>query len=129
PSVAMNADGVGVVVYRQCGAGCAIWARRFSATGFLPPDKLSIDENSVSEPQVALDGAGRGLAVWEQKSAALRSIFASELSPALGWTAAHPLEDDNAAEHTMPAVAFGPNGTGIAAWVREVTTNDVMRRS
>ncbi|WP_437284782.1 hypothetical protein [Sorangium sp. So ce406] len=128
-SVAMNEEGEGVVVFRQCGPACAIWARRFSGANFRPADKLSTDENSVGGPEVAVDGAGRGLAVWAQKSAALPSIFASELSPALGWTEAHALEDDNAAEHAEPAVAFGPNGTGIAAWVRETTTNSLMRRS
>lgn len=128
-SVAMNAEGDGGVVFRQCGAGCAIWARRFSGTTFQPVDKLSADEDSVSGPEIAVDGAGRGLAVWTQKAAALRSIFASELSPAQGWTEAHALEDDNAAEHWEPTVGFGPNGTGIAAWVRETTTNDLMRRS
>ncbi|WP_159398050.1 hypothetical protein [Sorangium cellulosum] len=129
-AVAVNAEGEGVVVFRQCGAACAIWARRFSAANFQPPDKLSIDEDSAGEPDVAVDGAGRGLAVWQQDAAALQSIFASELSPALGWSAAHALEDDNAADHWKPAVAFGPNGTGIAAWVHETTTaNDVLRRS
>ncbi|WP_437736778.1 hypothetical protein [Sorangium sp. So ce1335] len=128
-SVAMNAEGQGVVVFRQCGAACAIWARRFSATSFQPADKLSIDEDSVTSPDVAVDGAGRALAVWGQDAAAVQSIFASELSPALGWTEAHALEDDNAAEHWQPAVAFGPNGTGIAAWVRETTTDSDMRRS
>ncbi|WP_437678300.1 hypothetical protein [Sorangium sp. So ce131] len=128
-SVAMNSEGEGVVAFRQCGADCAVWARRFSATSFQPPDKLSTDENSVADPEVAVDGAGRGLAVWAQDAAARQSIFASELSPALGWTAAHPLEDDNAAEHWKPTVGFGPNGTGVAAWVHEATTNDLMRRS
>ncbi|WP_437274581.1 hypothetical protein WME90_25365 [Sorangium sp. So ce375] len=129
-AVAMNAEGDGVVVFRQCGAACAIWARRFSGTNFQPADKLSIDEDSVTDPAVAVDGAGRGLAVWGQNAAAIGSIFASELSPELGWTEAHALEDDNAAKHWKPAVAFGPNGTGIAAWVYETTTtNDITRQS
>jgi len=114
----VNGAGGAVVVFRQCGATCAIWGRRFINGAFTPVDKLSTDENSTGEPEVALDGTGRALAVWSQNSAAVRSVYAAELSPTLGWTPAHLLETDNADSHEIPAVGFGAAGTGVAAWVR-----------
>lgn len=126
-AITINATGAGVVVFRQCGNPCAIWARRFAGATFQAPDKLSADENTVSSPEVAIDGAGRALAVWDQNAAAVNSVFASELAPAAGWSAAHALEDDTVNAHNQSSVGLGSMGTGVAAWVRE-TPAPTMRR-
>jgi hypothetical protein len=123
-----NGAGDSVVVWRQCAADCSIWARAHTDGTWQGAMQVSSADNSAGNAEVAIDGDGRALMIWTANSAAIESIWASELGPG-GWSPEHLLEDDNTNFHgTTVAIGFGANGTGLAAWVREA--NDaLMRRS
>lgn len=125
---AMNGAGMAVVVWRNCNANvCSLWGRRNNGGNWLQGQQIS-EEIATSSPSVAVDGAGRALALWRQDVAAVSSILASELDPQSGWSAAHTLEVDNTNARQSPRVAFGKNGTGVAGWVYEVDAGGNLRR-
>lgn len=67
-SVAMDANGDFVAVWRQDGFGKAVWARRYDSSGSPLAAEFRVNSTIVGDqthPSVSIDGAGNFVVVWE----------------------------------------------------------------
>jgi hypothetical protein len=86
---ALNRAGAGVAVWRETDFDfkSTVWASRF-AGAWQPSERLGArPATQIEGPVAALDGEGRGLAVWNESEVMDAGVFAARLLPATGWAA------------------------------------------
>jgi hypothetical protein len=86
---AFNRGGDGVAVWRETDFDfkSTVWASRF-AGAWQPAERLGARPATLIEgPVTALDGEGRGLAVWNESEVMDAGVIAARLVPATGWAA------------------------------------------
>jgi hypothetical protein len=143
PEVAIDAAGDAVVVWQRsdgtgpCGAvGCPkIEARARSAAGVLTSVQiLSNTTRGGSSPQVAVDGDGDALAVWEHFDAttdcsggSCERIQARHRAAAGGLGAVLNLSPAGQ-DSFFPQVGMDADGDAVAVWQREGTSNRIQAR-
>jgi len=121
PAVAFAASGEGLVVWV---ASTEILAVRYTpAGGFSAPARLDLTAGVgfLGEPDVAIDSAGNGMAVWQRPGANGRQgIFASPYQAGVGWAAPEPIGPalDDFGGSSRPRVAADGQGRFTAAWMR-----------
>ena len=117
PSVAMDASGNAVAVWRQWdGSYRSVMANRFvSGVGWGLARAVETNPGDVGgTPQVALDGAGDAVAVWEQSDGIRSDIWANRLAGA-AWGTPVRLESEST-DAASPDVAVHPAGDALAVW-------------
>jgi predicted enzyme related to lactoylglutathione lyase len=79
----------------------------------------------VGAPQLAFDGSGNGMAVWEQGSpiGSRTDIWARRYLAGTGWGAAQLIENNDAGPAYEPQVAMDSSGNAIAVWWQYDGTN------
>ena len=119
PQVAVDSAGDGLAVWQQSdGTRDNIWANRFTAGGDWGTARV-IESNSsgnATNPEIAVDSAGDGLAVWQQLGGAYNTIFAASYSTVGGWNSALLIGTSITGDALLPQVAIGGNGSGLAVW-------------
>lgn len=80
-------------------------------------------ENDVSGsaiyPQVAVDGSGNALAVWQQSDGTRYNIWSNRFTVEAGWGEADLIETNDAGDAIMPQVAVDNLGNAIAVWQQD----------
>ncbi|QCF27486.1 Ig-like domain-containing protein [Hydrocarboniclastica marina] len=118
PQIATSADGTAMAVWRQHdGTYYSIYASRYVAGSGWQAVELLETSNlaNVFGAQVAVDGAGNALAVWQQSDGSTTSIYANRYTADSGWQGAELIETGSTtAEH--PQIAFGADGSAMAVW-------------
>ncbi len=122
-SVSMDGSGNAMVVWSEVDNVdvTSIWARRYAAG--VGGTAVRIDDLSTYTsgglPQIAMDAAGNGMAVWRQGS----FTWANRYVAATGWRGA-TLIDSTAAggSSSGPQVAVDANGNAVAVWPHSGTT-------
>jgi hypothetical protein len=97
----------------------SIWASRLVFDFGQPGAPTLIETTDFGQaffPQVAIDGAGNAIAVWEQSDGATTSIWANRFVPDTGWGTATLVETDDSAEALRPRVVADAAGTATAVW-------------
>jgi hypothetical protein len=78
------------------------------------------DTGGAGEPDIAFDGQGNAMAVWQQPDPAGMgskiSIWARHYSASSGWGTAGRIEADDVQNGSDPRVAMDANGNAIAVW-------------
>jgi hypothetical protein len=119
PQVAMDGSGNAVAVWPQSdGLWINIWANRYTPSGGWGTATL-IETNDAGDagfPQVAMDGSGNAVAVWQQSDGIRTNIWANRYTPLGGWGTAALIETDNAGNATNPQVAMDGSGNAFAVW-------------
>lgn len=69
-------------------------------------------------PQIALDGNGNAIAVWQQSDGTYENIYANRYTPATGWGTVELIENGNNGHATQPQIAFDSAGNAIAVWIQ-----------
>ncbi|HEX3737348.1 MAG TPA: PKD domain-containing protein [Solirubrobacterales bacterium] len=128
PSVAVDPAGDAVAVWRRYdGTDEIIQASTRTAGGvWQAPVDLSESGENAYRPQIAVDGAGDAVAVWD-RSDGVHTIVQAASRPAGGsWG---PSVDLSAAgESAVEAqVAVDPAGDAVVVWQRYNGTNDVVQ--
>ena len=121
PQIAVDADGNALAVWQQTdgSARINIRANRYTAgSGWGTATLIETDDSGdATNPQIAVDGKGNALAVWQQADGSARiNIWANAYSIDTGWEAAELIETDNAGNATNPRVAVDDNGNAVAVW-------------
>jgi hypothetical protein len=118
PQLAFDALGNGLAVWSQSnGTINNIWANRYTAgTGWGSAELLETDNGSYADsPQVAIDGSGNAMAVWNQ----FRPITYNRYANGTGWGAAAKVDANSGNQPTgNPHLAISPGGTAVAVWVQ-----------
>jgi hypothetical protein len=117
PRMAMDASGNAIVVwYQHDGAVFNIHANRYSvATGWGVAEQIEIASENAYGPQLAMDAAGNGIAVWFQSDGPGYSIHANRYTLGAGWGAAQLIETGGGDAHSA-RISMDTNGNAIATW-------------
>jgi hypothetical protein len=121
PQLAVNANGNALAVWTQHdGVRRNIVASRYTAgTGWGAVALIETGSaGSATEPQVAMDANGNGLAVWVQDDGTNANVMANRYAEGSGWGTAAPIETDNAGDANEPRIAIGANGNALAVWTQ-----------
>lgn len=117
PGIALDADGDGVAVWIQFdGIRNNLWASRYApGVGWGTPELLEVNNNTVSDPVVAMSPGGSAVAVWRQSDGTAQRVWAARLDAGTGWGA--PLIiNAQFANVLFPKVAMDAGGNATAVW-------------
>jgi len=115
--VAMDASGHALAVWQQepsLGAPVNIYANYFNGSIWGAAVPLEAGAGAAQLPQVAMDGTGKGVAVWHQNGAVHVDVWANHFDGSSWGTA--ELIDTNTAEDRSAQVAIATNGNALVVW-------------
>jgi hypothetical protein len=134
PTVAMNAAGQGIVVWRQYTANTNtldVYSRRYSVTGsWVSSSDLVYPDSGTEDMSVALDGYGTANLVLSEPNHI--GYQATHFTQAVGasWSNATRLESDNLAlnrySNIDPQVAVDTIGNVLVGWRKKTGDNEVV---
>jgi hypothetical protein len=117
--LAVDASGNVFAVWQQAdGLGVwGIWASRYDVgtTTWSTAVQIDGDTHDAGQPQVAVDGSGNAIVVWNETDGTRNNIWASRYA-AGNWSTAAKIENDDTTEATAPAIAMDPAGNAIVVW-------------
>jgi hypothetical protein len=120
PQIAMNAGGNAIAVWNQYDGttnAYHIWAIRYVAgVGWGTAQLIENNNGDASNPQIAMDGSGNAIAVWNQSDGTLINIWANRYVAGVGWGTAQLIETNNAGNAGGANIAMNPSGNAIAVW-------------
>jgi len=131
PRVGINSSGDAVAVWvaktsRSATAIKTSSTSDFGVTWSTPANLVSLEDN-FPQPQVAIDSAGRAIAVWENVASGYAAVQTkSSLDGGLNWSAAVTLSQPIGTESTdKPRLSIDGSGRAIAVWER----NNIIQSS
>jgi hypothetical protein len=116
--VAFDASGDALAVWQQFdGQVASIWSNRYTAgEGWGTAERIEPLDRGAFNPQIAVNGSGRAVAVWQQTVGVFDSIRANTYTPGSGWGTADLIEFDESGIAVAPQIAIDPDGNAIAVW-------------
>jgi len=121
PQVAVDSLGNAIVVWQQNdGAWESIYSNRYEVgRGWWSAALIETGNAGDAEnPQVAVDGSGNAIAVWQQNYGSRDSIYSNRYVVGTGWGEAQLVETDDFVTARYPQVAVDESGNAIAVWVQ-----------
>jgi hypothetical protein len=122
PQIAFDAQGNAVAVWCQSDAASRrVWANHHEPSrGWGSARPIDADNGGDAfDPQIAMDGSGKAMVVWEQSNGARTHVWASRYVPGRGWRSAKPIETEIAGNGNFPQVAIHASGNAIVVWKQE----------
>lgn len=118
PRIAVDGAGNALAVWPKDDGTNSIWANRFNAgtVAWGIAQRIENDDGFASSPEIAFDGAGDAMAVWEQSDGTRTSIWANRFSGA--WNEARLIETDDAGNAITPQIAIDSSGNALAVWTQ-----------
>ena len=121
PQIATDANGNVLAVWSQSdGVRNNMWANRFiAATGSwgVATQIESSPTGIARRPQIAIDGSGNGIAVWDRFDGTQNSIYATRFTASTNsWGSAELIETDNAGSATRSQISVNASGNAVAVW-------------
>jgi hypothetical protein len=117
PQVVMDGDGNAVAVWCQYdGIQHNIWSNRYVfGVGWDDPELIETGDGVAYSPQVATDGSGDAIAVWQQSDGTRMSIWSNRYVVGTGWGDSELIEAEEGNARS-PQVAMDAEGNAIAVW-------------
>jgi hypothetical protein len=119
PQIAMDGAGNGIAVWATIDAPVTpynLWANTYTAgSGWGAAELIEADNGDALSPQIAFDGAGNGMVVWEQSDGTSTNIWVKTYTADSGWGTPSLLETDDADAYSAQ-IAFDGAGNAIAVW-------------
>jgi hypothetical protein len=128
PQIAFDGAGNALAVWVQINDAATefdVWASRYSvaASSWGTAVLLETRPGFAQSPQVAMNGAGDALAIWQQDDGPRDNIWANHYSAATKtWGTAALLETDDTDHARDARIAIDANGNGLAVWKQVVAT-------
>ncbi len=124
-NIAMNRDGSAMAVFKVDGGGSVydVYARYYDGTAWdAAPQQIENIAGDSSEPEVAIDAAGRAVVVWAQEEAK-DNLYANYFD-GTNWDASPTLlENDDVLGAAVPKVAMDADGNAMVVWWQTNGTN------
>ena len=117
PQIAMNDSGDAVAVWEQHAGGSQvnIWANHFDGSTWGTAERIENSNNRTINPQIAMDGAGNAIAVWEEQiEVGHRNVWANHFDGS-AWGSARLIEHTSFSAY-KPQIAMEYDGSAIAVW-------------
>ena len=124
PQIAMNGAGDALVVWEQNSSSpyWDAWANHYTVGAGWGTAELIESNNSVlGTSEIAIDGAGNGLAVWTQLAGGGGNIWANRYTTSMGWGTAETIASDGGSH---PEIAIDGKGNALAVWFQSDGTRD-----
>lgn len=86
--------------------------KNWGTAGLIETDNTGGSYN----PQIAFDGSGNAIAVWEQFDGTRYNIKANLYTAGTGWGTAELIETDDIGNNDFPQLAMDSSGNAIAVW-------------
>ncbi|MEZ4598478.1 MAG: hypothetical protein R2940_01670 [Syntrophotaleaceae bacterium] len=129
--IAMNDAGDVMGVFTRYSASGHVWARSYTDTSDWSPAAIRLDTlpGFSNHPEVALDGDGNAIVVWEQWDGSRNQALARSYT-AIGVWDISPTELDGAGDPSIEKIHIdlGTNGDGLAHWTLADRTAVKVRR-
>jgi hypothetical protein len=120
PKIAFDASGNATAVWSQSdGTRHHIWANRYLAGGAWVGAALIETNNTGAAqfPQIAFDGSGNAMVVWEQFDGTRNNIWANRyVAAGSSWGSAELIESDDTTDAHTPQIAVEAGGNALALW-------------
>jgi hypothetical protein len=130
PQVAVDRSGNAVAAWHQSdGTRNNIWANRYVAgSGWGIAALIETDNAGDAQlPQVAVDGRGNAVAIWEQSDGLRLNILSNRYAAGSGWGTSRLVETDDTGDARFPQVAFDGAGNAVAVWEQyDGTWNNIL---
>jgi hypothetical protein len=131
PHVAIDPAGNAVAIWTQIqDANRNIFSSRSNAAGVWGATQSveSTEGTGVSEPRIALDAQGNGMAVWHRQEASVGGIWGNRFVQPGAWNTAGII-DSTSADTNHPRVAVDPQGNAVVVWSQyDGTRNSIWAR-
>jgi phage terminase large subunit-like protein len=116
PQIAMDDHGDAVAVWMHFGLPTDnnIYVNRYTGGAWGTPKAIKTGTGTVYDPQIAMDGKGTAIAVWQQFDGAYFSIYSSRYSAGV-WGKARMIETTTG-DAATPRIAMDDNGNAVAVW-------------
>ena len=123
PAIAMNDSGNAALVWRRASSNASeVWSSQYSAgtKSWSTPAAIALNTGTsnigtAAVPQIAINGNGNAVAVWQQYQNAVWGVWANQFSPGTGWAAAVRI-DSVPGPSNNPRVTFDSDGNALAVW-------------
>jgi hypothetical protein len=120
--LALNSDGEAVAVWTQFdGTFINVWLNRYTAGGGWGRAEIIDESDEVAEnPQVAMDGGGNVLAVWQmpETGSPATDVWARRFTPAGGWSPSTLLSTGNDFNAGSAQAAMDEDGNALVVWLQ-----------
>jgi len=129
PQVAVDGSGNAIAVWYQFdGTRDNVWSNRYVVgTGWGTATLIETDDLGPARfPQVAVDGSGNAIAVWQQHDGAIWKIYSNRYVVGEGWGTATLIDSDNSEPAYRPEVTVDGSGNAIAVWYQHDGTRNNM---
>lgn len=118
PVAAASGNGSFMAAWKQQeGSPIRVWANRYDpAAGWGVAERVGTGDSMVSgRVQIAANGVGNAVAVWEQDTGTRSAVFANRFVPVPGWELETQI-DRNVGPSWFPRAAVDPRGNAIVVW-------------
>ncbi len=127
PQIVMDGGGDAIAVWLQSdGTVDSLWSNRYDGISSAWGTAEKIENNSESGyyPQLAMDGEGNAIAVWQQSNGAVDNIWSNVYSTtASSWGDADTVVSSNEGAYA-PQLAINNDGKAIVIWKQSDGTVD-----
>ncbi len=127
PQIAATGQGDAMAVWSQGdGTRYAVWASRYTMNvGWDTAIRIDTGHGDALRPQLAADGQGNAIVVWEQWDGPRPTIWANRYLVGAGWGAPAPVNQSTNGG-SNPQIGVSPVGNAIALWLGwEADSRDV----
>jgi hypothetical protein len=119
PQIAIDGAGKAIAVWARMDLYLhyTIWANRFDSTAWGTAEVIETNEwGPVSaNPQIAMNGAGKAIAVWQRTALNNHSNIIANYFDGTAWGLAEIIDDDSGRSNS-PQIAMNSAGIAIAVW-------------
>jgi len=125
PQIAMDGTGAAIAVWTQNDESSVnlranIWASRFNGSTWGAPVLVETNSTSLATlPQIAMDGTGAAIAVWNQNDEYPASLWSNiwvNRFDGSSWSTPEMIETFDAGDASDPQIAMNGTGTAIVVW-------------
>jgi hypothetical protein len=131
PAVALGDDGAAYITFvSDPVVNKTMMATRWTAaTGWSPAVKLSVGSEGSQVPGVVLDGQGRAMATWNEKTGSVDHPWSSVYTPGGGWSTPVRIDAGETDPGSFAVVRASGGGTFAAAWFQGTSPDWVSMMS
>ncbi len=118
-----QSNAIAVWQYDEGSSASSIWANRYTRFDLWgTPEPIDLGQGGAVSPALAVDDAGNGFAVWEERENGIgpdANIYTNRYTLDQGWGSPELLQTGQVTPAFAASIATHPAGNAMAVWVQE----------